>query len=420
MSGNNANIRKWSGEDTAWMFTLFGTAVGAGILFLPLKAGTGGIWPVLIAALLIGPMTYLAHRGLARVCLTSSNPDGDITDAVTEHFGGLAGSLITLGYFIAIYPIVMVYGIGLTNAVTNVAVNLLGMETPNRLILSGVIVIGLVLIMLTSHKVVVRVTELIVTPLVLILLGVSLYLIPQWEFSRFEFDGDWGGMIKTVLLMIPLLVFAFNHSPAVSTFAGDYRKAEGDVNAEPLASRTLLRTSMMLTVFVMFFVFSCVMALSPDELAQARANNLSTLDAFAGREVEGINWFGWLASAVAMIAITSSFFGHYLGTAEGLHGLIAQRLRGGNPNKAINDKAIRTFVTIFIVVTVWWVANANWSVIGMIEDIVSPILAIILFIMPVVATRTVPAMAKYRSAADIFTLVAGLIAIGGKIISLLY
>lgn len=401
------------------MFTLFGTAVGAGILFLPLKAGSGGIWPVLIAALLIGPMTYLAHRGLARVCLTSSNPDGDITDAVTEHFGGLAGSLITLGYFIAIYPIVMVYGIGLTNAVTNVAVNLLGMETPNRLILSGVIVIGLVLIMLTSHKVVVRVTELIVTPLVLILLGVSLYLIPQWEFSRFEFDGDWGGVIKTVLLMIPLLVFAFNHSPAVSTFAGDYRKAEGDVNAEPLASRTLLRTSMMLTVFVMFFVFSCVMALSPDELAQARANNLSTLDAFAGRDVEGINWFGWLASAVAMIAITSSFFGHYLGTAEGLHGLIAQRLRGGNPNKAINDKAIRTFVTIFIVATVWWVANANWSVIGMIEDIVSPILAIILFIMPVVATRTVPAMAKYRSAADIFTLVAGLIAIGGKIISLI-
>ncbi len=419
MSGNNANIRKWSGEDTAWMFTLFGTAVGAGILFLPLKAGSGGIWPVLIAALLIGPMTYLAHRGLARVCLTSSNPDGDITDAVTEHFGGAAGSLITLGYFIAIYPIVMVYGIGLTNAVTNVAVNLLGMETPNRLILSGVIVIGLVLIMLTSHKVVVRVTELIVTPLVLILLGVSLYLIPQWEFSRFEFDGDWGGMVKTVLLMIPLLVFAFNHSPAVSTFAGDYRKAEGDVNAEPLASRTLLRTSMMLTVFVMFFVFSCVMALSPDELAQARANNLSTLDAFAGRDVEGINWFGWLASIVAMIAITSSFFGHYLGTAEGLHGLIAQRLRGGDANKAINDKAIRTFVTIFIVATVWWVANANWSVIGMIEDIVSPILAIILFIMPVVATRTVPAMAKYRSAADIFTLVAGLIAVGGKIISLI-
>lgn len=419
MSGSNQNIRKWSGEDTAWMFTLFGTAVGAGILFLPLKAGSGGIWPVIIAALLIGPMTYLAHRGLARVCLTQSNPDGDITDAVTEDFGNAAGSLITLGYFIAIYPIVMVYGIGLTNAVTNVAVNLLHMEAPNRLILSGVIVIGLVLIMLTSHKVVVRITELIVTPLVLILLAVSLYLIPQWDFSRFEFDGNWGGLIKTVLLMIPLLVFAFNHSPAVSTFAGDYRKAEGDADAEPLASRTLLRTSMMLTVFVMFFVFSCVMALSPAELADAKANNLSTLDAFAGRDVEGVNWFGWVASAVAIIAITSSFFGHYLGTAEGLHGLIAQAMRRGNPDKAINDKAIRTFVVIFIVATVWWVANANWSVIGMIEDLVSPVLAIILFIMPVIATRTVPALAKYRSPVELFTLVAGLIAVGGKIISLI-
>ncbi|WP_431733891.1 hypothetical protein, partial [Klebsiella pneumoniae] len=31
--------------DTRWMLSLFGTAVGAGILYLPIKAGTGGVLP---------------------------------------------------------------------------------------------------------------------------------------------------------------------------------------------------------------------------------------------------------------------------------------------------------------------------------------------------------------------------------------
>lgn len=33
--------------DLRWMMSLFGTAVGAGILFLPIKAGVAGIYPVL-------------------------------------------------------------------------------------------------------------------------------------------------------------------------------------------------------------------------------------------------------------------------------------------------------------------------------------------------------------------------------------
>ncbi|MCQ9334668.1 hypothetical protein NQ042_11375 [Corynebacterium phoceense] len=41
-----------------WTITLFGTAVGAGILFLPISAGSFGFIPLLIATLLIGPMTY--------------------------------------------------------------------------------------------------------------------------------------------------------------------------------------------------------------------------------------------------------------------------------------------------------------------------------------------------------------------------
>ena len=62
----STQARGWSKQDTTWVISLFGTAVGAGILFLPINLGLGGIWPLIIVAVLAGPMTFLAHRGLAR------------------------------------------------------------------------------------------------------------------------------------------------------------------------------------------------------------------------------------------------------------------------------------------------------------------------------------------------------------------
>ena len=35
------SVKGWSRQDTTWMLSLFGTAVGAGILFLPINAGMG-------------------------------------------------------------------------------------------------------------------------------------------------------------------------------------------------------------------------------------------------------------------------------------------------------------------------------------------------------------------------------------------
>ncbi|MDD7426348.1 MAG: hypothetical protein PUK61_08035, partial [[Actinobacillus] rossii] len=66
-TNNSPSIsNKWNKFDITWVFNLFGTAVGAGVLFLPINAGMGGFWPLVIMAMIIIPMTYLAHRGLAR------------------------------------------------------------------------------------------------------------------------------------------------------------------------------------------------------------------------------------------------------------------------------------------------------------------------------------------------------------------
>ena len=51
----NASLTRY---DMEWVLTLFGTAIGAGILFLPIQAGLGGIWPMIILTVIIFPLTY--------------------------------------------------------------------------------------------------------------------------------------------------------------------------------------------------------------------------------------------------------------------------------------------------------------------------------------------------------------------------
>ena len=92
---SETQLLNWNKVDTVWMLSLFGTAIGAGVLFLPITAGAGGLLPLLIITVLAFPMTYLAHRAMSRFVLSSQNNDQDITGVAKEHFGTKAGSLVT-------------------------------------------------------------------------------------------------------------------------------------------------------------------------------------------------------------------------------------------------------------------------------------------------------------------------------------
>ena len=393
----------WTRQDTTWMLSLFGTAVGAGILFLPINAGMGGFWPLVLMAVIIGPMTYLAHRGLSRFVCSSSIPGSDITQVVEEHFGVGAGKAITILYFFAIYPIVLIYGVGITNTVDSFIVNQLGMASPPRFILSGVLILGMMAVMVAGEKFMLKVTQLLVYPLVGILAFMSFYLIPEWKMDALQVVPEAGAFLGTVWLTIPVLVFAFNHSPAISQFSVSLKRDHG-ANASRKADVILRNTSMMLVGFVMLFVFSCVLSLSPAQLAEAKAQNLPILSYLANVHSSGfVSYFGPL---IAFIAIVSSFFGHYMGATEGMKGVIVKQLRSSG--KSVADAKINKFILGFMFVTIWAVAVINPSILGMIEALGGPIIAAILYLMPMYAVYKVPALKAYRG--SISNIIAGLLA----------
>lgn len=407
--------KNWSSLDTTWMLSLFGTAVGAGILFLPINAGLGGFWPLMALAVIVAPMTYLSHRGLSRFVLSSKVSGSDITDVVEEHFGKTAGKLITLLYFFAIYPIVLIYGVSITNTVDSFMVNQLEMQSLPRAVLSIILILGMMSVMILGEKLMLKVTQFLVYPLIAILLFMSIYLIPDWNSSALEQVPTLNGFLSTIWLSIPVLIFAFNHSPAISAFSQAQAREHGD-KAEEKASQILFRTSGILLGFVMLFVFSCVLSLTPADLVQAKQQNIPILSYLANKHESP--FISYLGPIVAFVAIVSSFFGHYLGTREGLNGLIIKQYK--SKGKEIDAKKVNLFTAIFVIITSWIVATINPSILGIIESLGGPIIAVILFIMPMYAINKVPAMKKYSGKiSNIFITIMGLIAISAIIYKLI-
>lgn len=419
VSETEIQVSKWRKQDTVWMLSLYGTAIGAGTLFLPINAGLSGIWPLIIMTLLAFPMTYFSHQALCRFVLSGSSSNADITTVVDEHFGDTAGKILTFLYFFAIYPILLMYSVAITNTTESFLVNQLGIQSPPRALLAIILILALMAIVRFGQQIIVKSMSVLVYPFVTILLLLACYLIPHWNdaiFQQNNVTSSGHGFLMTLWLIIPVMVFSFNHSPIISSFAVAQKQQYGK-EADEKSSGILKYSHIMMVVTVMFFVFSCVLSLSPQDLALAKQQNISILSYLANHFQTPL--IAYIAPLIAFIAIAKSFLGHYLGASEGLQGLLNKGLT--SHDISLSPKGTRLLIEGFMIVTCWIVATLNPSILGMIETLGGPVIAIILFLMPMYAIAKVPAMQKFkRPFVNIFICTIGLIAISAILYGLMH
>lgn len=220
----------------------------------------------------------------------------------------------------------------------------------------------------------------------------------------------------TLWLIIPVMVFSFNHSPIISSFAVNQKQQYGS-QADEKSSLIMKYSHLMMVFSVMFFVFSCVLSLSPQDLLQAKQQNISILSYLANHFNTPI--MAYIAPVIAFIAISKSFLGHYLGAKEGLSGIIVKSLKS-TTGKTINKNSLHRIIEIFMILTCWVVATINPNILKMIETLGGPIIAVLLFIMPMYAIAKVPAMKKYNNQiSNVFVTVMGIISISAIIYGLI-
>lgn len=405
----------WSRFDTSWLISLFGTAVGAGILFLPINAGQGGIYPLLIATIVIGPMTYFAHRGLSRMVVAVREPTSDITAVSRQYFGRGPGIFITIVYFLSIYPIILIYAVSMTNTVESLMVNQFGLEPWPRWLLSLLLVLAMSAVMVAGPKLVSIVTGWIVYPLIAALGFLIIWLIPHWQLEGFTDLPAPGDFAMSVWTVIPVLVFAFSFAAATSQLTVSLKSAY-NMRAGLKATQIIKWTTIILTIFTMGFVWSSALALGSEGLAEAREANLPVVSYLANELDQP--FLQLMGPAISIVAIASSFFGHWLGAIEGGIGIINNSL--GSGRRQLNQKAIRYGVIGFVVLTAWIAAILNPSVLSLIESLSGPVIAMVLYLLPMYAIHKVELLKPYRGlASNVFVTIAGIVAVSGIIFGLL-
>ncbi|MEI6033668.1 MAG: aromatic amino acid transport family protein [Verrucomicrobiae bacterium] len=397
-------------EDIFWSLSLFGTAVGAGILFLPITVGMGGFWPFVLMAALAFPMTFFSHRGLARFVFVGKGAVKDVTVVADESFGSRVGFLITFLYFIAIFSILLVYSVALTNTVSSIITDNLHLSAVPRTALAAAITVFLMLLVNYGEEIIIRAISFLVFPFVAAVFALSVYMIPNWSGGIFEAPApSFSHFLISMLYIIPVMVFSFNHSPIISSMVLAQKRTCGN-DAERHINRILIVAHILIVSVVVFFVFSCLMTFTRDQLVDAKVSNATILTymatAFQSPVLHNV------APIIATIAITKSFLGHFMGTKEGLLGI----LRRAPFVAGCSAKAMGRVAFLVIGACVWAAAVFNPSVLDLIDDLSGPILAVILFLMPAYAVRAVPAMRKYAGPSTYFVAVIGLLALGAIVL----
>ncbi|MGL5093307.1 MAG: amino acid permease [Aeromonas sobria] len=415
---NPVSKLKWEKSDSVWTMGLYATAVGAGTLFLPITVGSNSPVILLFILLLAFPLSYYSHRALSRFVLSSSHREGDITHVVEEHFGAKAGKLLMLVYLMAFYPIILVYSISITNAIQSFVVHQLGnAELPRGLLVVGVM-LGLHLILLAGKQIVVSAISVLALPMVAFLIGLSVYLLPQWSLSYFSESQavEWRdpAFWKSLWLIVPVMVFSFSHAPIISSFSAAQKKRCQE-SADLRAKRIIKCSSLLICGSVLFFVVSCVMSLSQAEMALARTDNISVLSALANKFSNPL--IAYVGPLIAILAMSKSFLGTSMGVSEGTVSMVSGACQGlGLSLKELTIARVSS-VILFMVTAVITYLNPN--VLDIIERVSGPLIAVILFLLPACSIYRLPALKRYRGPSTLFVLVMGLLAISALIYDLL-
>ncbi len=202
----------------AWILALFGTAVGAGILFLPISAGIAGILVLLIVTVVSIPTVLFAHRNIGMIMCEAEN-NVDYTGAVNEFMGLKAGFWVNVVFFITLLLLLIVYSSGLNNDFGEFLLHtgITSHDLSHSPFLSLLILGVLIFVIRIGEGIMLRFMGLITFLLVFMLLGISAYLIPQWDFSVLTHISGLSESFDNFLLLFPIFILSFSYYPAMSS-----------------------------------------------------------------------------------------------------------------------------------------------------------------------------------------------------------
>lgn len=401
-TGNITTRHSWRWQDNIWALGLYGTAVGAGTLFLPVEIGTRG--PVIFLVMLLGlPLSLLPHLLLCRVYMREEETATGTLPIFGSFFSGRGEKLMTLFYCVTFFPVTLVYGVALVNAMDNFLTEHLHITGISRGPLSFIVVAALYVVLSKGRDKVVATMSALALPFAASVLLIGVSLIPDWHLSNFTSaitevkSTPLSTTMKGIWLTLPLITFSFCCAPMVSPLTSYYREKRAEGESKALFVIRVAYVAIFTSII--FFVLSCVLSIPHDSFVQAKAQNLNVLSVMKGNGDFSLIYY--LAPFIAIIGMTKSFLGVGLSVAE-TFGQLAASVSG---KKAATSKRVASLVLFLLT---FGIVYANPDVINLIETFCGPLIAVILFLIPAYLIYTRAALAQLRGVTVFLVVLGGL------------
>ncbi|NEG92706.1 amino acid permease [Leclercia adecarboxylata] len=402
-TGNITTRHSWRWQDNIWALGLYGTAVGAGTLFLPVEIGTRGPVIFLIMLLLGLPLSLLPHLLLCRVYMREEETATGTLPIFGSFFSGRGEKLMTLFYCVTFFPVTLVYGVALVNAMDNFLTEHLHFTGISRGPLSFIVVAALYVVLSKGRDKVVATMSALALPFAASVLLIGISLIPDWHLSNFTSaitevkSTPLSTTMKGIWLTLPLITFSFCCAPMVSPLTSYYREKRAEGESKALFVIRVAYVAIFTSII--FFVLSCVLSIPHDSFVQAKAQNLNVLSVMKGNGDFSLIYY--LAPFIAIIGMTKSFLGVGLSVAE-TFGQLAASVSG---KKAATSKRVASLVLFLLT---FGIVYANPDVINLIETFCGPLIAVILFLIPAYLIYTRAALAQLRGVTVFLVVLGGL------------
>ena len=199
----------------------------------------------------------------------------------------------------------------------------------------------------------------------------ALFLIPHWNGAilqtvSFSATGDGQGIMLSLWMTFPVLVMSFNHYPIISPMVVRQKQRYGLALAEGKCAQIQRYGILLMTVVVLF---CSQLRVKPVAAATGGSQSPESVDfVLSGQSVRYTDYCR-LSPIIAFVAITKSFLGHYIGAYESLRDLILEAAAARGKNRY---SPRRRGHPVFMVLTCWFAAYKNPSILGIIECISGP------------------------------------------------
>ena len=399
---------EFDSTDWGWVVLSIGMAIGAGIVFLPVKVGIIGVWVFLVSAVIAYPAMWLFQKLFINT-LAKSKRCEDYPSVIAGYLGKNWGMLLGLLYFIMLVIWVFVY----STAITNDSASYLKTFGITRTNLSSAPLYGLgivcilVAIASTAEKVLLRISSVMVITKITIIFLLGVVMIPRWDISNIGAFPDLGYLVKQTIVLLPFtltsILFIQSLSPMVISFRNHNKNIEvaryKSVRAMNIAFFTLF-------VVVFFYAMSFNLVLGHNQAVQAANENISTL-AIAARNLDGA-WAQLLSVILNIFAVMTAFFGVFQGFREACQGIAMNVVKRFVPEERINRRLLSFAILVFGVLVSWGAIVLNAPVLSF-TSICSPIFGMIGCLIPAYLVLKVPSLRELRGPGLILIIFAGVL-----------